>query len=323
MILDVTHRPHFHRKAFLTALCLLLSFTLAKSSLAQTVQADQAELARSQTALAPNVSPSGIVNGRAVSSPNDSDLGEQQILKRVEEYEPFTASVAVPIYYTSNVALTNSGERSDLITAPVGSVVYQPRITKTLYGLVDVRQQLFYYNQYPAFDFGSMDVEAGLIYLLPQFHNLILRAEYDFNRLTSSDRVLDEFYQNHSVIVNAEVPFRISRAAQVSLGGDANISVAADHQAPRRNDYDGYASCSVLLTRSLSIGGAARVVVRNYHQNNRTDVSEIVSATASLRLTNWWTVSAIGTFARSDSNHDVFDYSVVNAGGALALTAKF
>src|ERR1700722_10808014 len=34
----------------------------------------------------------GVENGQAVSTPNDSDMGEQQILKRQTEYLPFTAA---------------------------------------------------------------------------------------------------------------------------------------------------------------------------------------------------------------------------------------
>jgi hypothetical protein len=308
---------------------VLLLIGTQREAQAQAVQINIAQLTRTQDQaqmqrpLVPGATPTGVVDGQAVASPNDADLGVQQILKRNEEYQPFTASAGCPIYYTSNVALTNGGERGDLITAPMAAVYYQPRITRTLYGLVDVRQQFFYYNRYPDFDFGSMDVEAGLTYLVPRFHNLVLRGEYDFNRLTSSDRVLDEFYQNHSIILNAEVPFRVCRAAQVSFGGDVNISVGADHQEPRRNDYEGYVGYSVFLTRSLSIDGTGRLVVRDYCENDRTDVSEVISASANLRLTNWWTVSLIGTFAHSDSNHDVFDYNVANVGGSLGLSAKF
>jgi len=65
------------------------------------------------------------------------------------------------------------------------------------------------------------------------------------------------------------------------------------------------------------------VVVRDYHENDRTDVSEILSLTATYAFTNWWGMSFISTLTRSDSNHDVFDYSVANAGGAITLTAKF
>jgi hypothetical protein len=293
---------------------------------AQNADVNRAQLTQSQapSPFGPGVSPpEGTIEGHAIPGPNDTDLGEQAVLKRVERYEPWTATIASPVFYTTNVALIDRNEKHDVISAPVAAVFYQPRIINTLYGFADVRQQFFYYNHFNDFDFGSLDVEAGLIYFLPQFHNLVLRGEYDFNRLTFSDRILDEFFTNHGLIFNAEIPFRLGRAQQVSLGAGANISVAADQQAPRRNDYEAYAGYTLYATRALSLNAVGRVVVRDYHQNDRTDVSEILSLTASYALTNWWTMSAIATLTRSDSNHDVFDYSVANVGGAITLTAKF
>ena len=289
----------------------------------QSVQVDQAKLQQNQAPSPFGVSPEGTVGDHAVPAPNDADIGEQQILKRNEKYDPFTFSIGPPIFYTSNVALTRSGEVGDVIEAPVVALYYQPRITKTLYGLVAVRQQFFYYDTYNGFDFGSMDVEAGLSYFMPQFHNLILRGQYDFNRLTSSGDSFDEFFENHAIILSTELPFHFSRAEQASLGVNANLSVAADHQAPRRNDYETYAVYSLHLTRALSIDAVGRVVVRDYYQNDRTDLSEILSCTTSYKLTKWWTVSAISSLANSNSNHSVFDYSVANVGGAVAFAAKF
>jgi hypothetical protein len=126
-----------------------------------------------------------------------------------------------------------------------------------------------------------------------------------------------------SLLSNAELPFRFSRAQQLSVGVYTNISVGADHQSPRRNDYEGYLGYSANLTRAFTINAVGRVVARDYHQNGRTDVSEILSATATYYLTNWCSVSAISSFAHSDSNQDVFDYNVANVGGAIALSAKF
>src|SRR5438105_1835799 len=282
---------------------------------------DRAQLLQGQTQppFGPSVTPGGIEDGRAAASPNDADIGQQEILKRVTGYQPFTASLACPIFYTSNVALTRSGELSDVVIAPVASVFYDPRITNTLYGHFGAREQVFYYGQYHSFDFGSFDAEAGLIYSLPQFHNLILRGEYDFNRLTFSDRILDEFYSNHSLIASAELPFRFGRAQQLSLGADVNISVAADHESPRRNDYGVFLGYSVFLTRSLSLDSAGRVVVRDYYHGDRTDVSEILAVSANYRLTNWWTASVISSFAASQSSHSVFSYNVANVGRAIAL----
>jgi len=311
---------------------LFLIFAVATMSIfapqifAQTgADADRAQLLQDQTQppFGTGPTPEGVVDGHAVESPNDADIGQQEILKRVTQYQPFTASLAVPIFYTSNVALTRSGEVGDVITAPAVAVYYDPRITKTLYGHFGAREQVFYYADNNGFDFASLDVEAGLNYFLPQFHNLILRAEYDFNRLTLGDRLGDEFFSNHSLIFNAELPFRFSRAQQISVGADTNLSVGADHQSPRRNDYEGYLGYSAQLTRAFSVNAVGRVVARDYHQNGRTDVSEILSVTATYRVANWCSISAISSFAHSDSNQDVFDYNVANAGGALQLAIKF
>jgi len=302
---------------------ILAATSFAQGPSSQAV--DRAQLLQGQTQppFGPAGLPEGVEDGHAASSPNDADIGEQEILKRTTEYQPLTLSLGSPIFYTSNVALTRSGEKSDVVIAPVVGASYDPQITRTLYGHVGAWEQIFYYGKYTGFNFGSLDAQAGLNYFLPQFHNLILRGWYDFNRLTSDDRLGDEFFSNHALIFNAELPFRFSRAQQVSVGVDTNISVGADHQFPRRNDYEGYLGYSANLTRAFTINAVGRVVARDYHQNGRTDVSEIISATATYRLTDWLSVSAISSFAHSDSNQDVFDYNVGNVGGAVALQAKF
>jgi len=317
-----------HFKFLVAFVCTATMSILAQASFAQgpsSQDVDRASLIQNQTQppFGTSTTPEGVEDGHAAASPNDADIGEQEVLKRTTTYQPISVSLSSPIFYTSNVALTRSGEMSDVVIAPMAAAYYQPRITKTLYATFDAREQIFYYGSNHAFDFGSLDVEAGLNYFLPQFHNLILRGEYDFNRLTLDDRLGDEFFSNHSIILNAELPFRFSRAQQLSVGVDTNISVAADHQSPRRNDYEGYLAYSLSLTRAFSINAVGRVVARDYHQNGRTDVSEIISATATYRLTNWCSISAISSFAHSDSNKDVFDYDVGNVGGAVALQAKF
>src|SRR5690348_10098615 len=92
---------------------LALSFLIASvdASSGQTLQLNVAQMSRDQvTGTAPTAltSTTGTENGEIVASPNDSDLGEQQILRKTETYQPFVASVAVPFYWTSNVALTNA-----------------------------------------------------------------------------------------------------------------------------------------------------------------------------------------------------------------------
>ena len=325
-------RPRPQRTGFVAILCALC-FIVSNEGSAQS--ADQAQLTREQapSPFPPTVPPRGVEGGHVAAASGDADLGEQQILKRVEDYQPFTISAGVPFYWTSNVALTRTNEQSDFVVAPAAAAFYEPRITPNLYGLIDVREQLFYYDQFDEFNFGSFDVEAGLRYIVPQWHNLLLRLEYDYNRLTKKDS-FSAFFQNHGFILNAEVPFRLSRVQQLSLGLDANISAAAEesNQPPppnissisaRRNEYEVYLGYSAILTRSFFINAVGRIVVRQYWEGDRKDANEILALTANYRVNKFLTASAVGTFGLNQSNHSVFDYQVSNVGGAVAFLVKF
>ncbi|MEY2492021.1 MAG: hypothetical protein QOH24_972 [Verrucomicrobiota bacterium] len=259
--------------------------------------------------------------GYAAPSENDADLGVQAILKRQEQYRPFTFTLSTPFFYTTNVALTRNGEVGDGVFAPALTLAYQPRIAKTLYGEVIVVQQLFYYDRFTDFNFTSFDAIAGVVWYLPQYHNLALRLRYDFNRLT--DDQFDEFFQNHSIIAIAEMPFQFGQAMQLNLGALANISVSSDPQFPRRNDFEVYAGYAVQLSRSFSVDAVGRFIVKDYYKGDRTDINEILALTANYRPRAWLTVSAIATFSWNQSNQSIFDYYVADLGGGVAVTCKF
>jgi hypothetical protein len=317
-------RRRYLRPGWVTTLCLGVCLTLTNHAFGQIVQADQVQLARTQmgVAVALNSYPSGVVEGHAAPSPNDADLGEQEILKRVEGYQPFSVSVAAPFYWTSNVALVRTGEQSDFLVAPTAAIVYQPRVTNSLYGLVGVREQLFYYDRFSNLNFGSFDVDAGLVYSLPQAHNLVLRAEYLYERLTTKNSFHD-FFSSHSVLIGAELPFQLGRAQQFSLGVNANLSFAAEPDPPQRNDYQVYLGYTVRLSRAFSLDAVGRIVLRDYHLGDRLDVSEILSVTANYNITRFLSASAISTLGANQSNHSFFDYEVANVGGLVSLSIKF
>jgi hypothetical protein len=258
----------------------------------------------------------------AAQSPNDTDLGEQEILKRVEQYQPFTAGLAMPFYYTSNVALTRRGEKGDFLIAPIAGFTYAPRITKTFFGELTIQDQQFVYNKYSEFDFGSFDIRAGLTYILPQAHGLVLHAQYDYNRLNHR-QTFDDFFSDHSIFLSAELPFRLDRAQQISIGVDTSLSFAADPDLPQRNEFDVYAGYNLNVSRSFAIDAVGRVFVRDYHAGDRTDVSEVLAVSANWHVNKWFTASAISTFAWSESNHDVFSYNVANVGGTVGFTVRF
>jgi hypothetical protein len=297
--------------------CLVAGHAPAQSS----QDVDRAQLGRTQTDV--GYGTSGVENGQAVSTPNDADLGEQQILKRSDTYQPFTASVGMPFYWTSNAALSRTNEQDDFILAPAAAIVYQPRFTNTFYGFADVREQLFYYDEFDQLNFGAFDADVGLIYVLPQLENLTLRVQYNYNRLTEKDSFNDFFY-NHAIIVNAEVPVRLGRAQQISFGTTANISATAEPEVVRRNDYEAYVGYTLAVSRAFFVNAVGRLVIRDYyHQNSRVDMSEIAALTGTYQFNRYFSATALSTFAANQSNHEVFDYKVGNVGGAVALSVKF
>ena len=318
----VVHRVGLRLAAGLLAAMALLVPASALRAQQVSVQ-DRAQLLRPPSSPTdPYSEENGVDNGRAVESENDADIGEQEILKRIERYEPFTVSVATPIYYTSNVALVRNGEQSDTIFAPAAGIFYAPRFTQTLYGSFSVQRQEFYYDKFSALDFGSLDVRAGLSTILPKAHNLILRAEYDYNRLTFSNS-FNDFFNNHSIFLSAELPFRFGRAQQLSIGADTNVSLGSSPSAPQRDEFDFYVGYSASLTRALSVSAVGRIFVRDYRAIDRTDVSEVFALTANYRFNKYISAGAATTLAWSQSNKSVFDYDVANIGGALSLTFKF
>jgi hypothetical protein len=313
----------FVRRAAVAALLLLL---VAVDAGAQTpTQAvDRAQLLRAQPPMLRDDGTGATTTGGgfAVTSPNDPDLGEQAILKRTEEYQPWTFILSAPISYTSNVALVRTGAEGDVLFTPNIGVLYAPRFTRTLYGTFSVGQQYFYYDRFGELDFGSFDVHAGVTYTLPQFYNLILRGGYHFNRLTSG-LGFDEFFSNHAIMLGAELPIRFGRAQQLSLGLDADFSIAADPEPPRRHDFSAFAGYAVNVTRSITLNAVGRLALRDYVHTDRSDFSAILALGGTYRISQVLSANAIATFATNNSDIDVFDYDVVNIGGALTLTLRF
>src|SRR5438270_12848620 len=220
-------------------LCLVTGTLVCGRAMGQTGQTsqdvDRSQIFRSEPSIRPGepINQSANAFGYAAPSANDADLGVQAILKRQEQYLPFTFSASLPYYWTSNVALVRTGEVSDGVLAPSFVFAYQPRLTKTLYGEFVASQQLFYYNRLGSFNFTIFDVIAGVVYYLPNYHSLTLRLFYDYIRLTTDD--WDQFFANHSIVASADIPFPFGRAMQFILGALANVSFAADPSGPQRS----------------------------------------------------------------------------------------
>ena len=313
---------HMLRAVFFATICATIAPRLAQSQTGQAV--NRADLLKYNPGLSgePSPTPSPGDGNYAPESPNDPDLGEQAILKRQDRYQPFTAAVGIPLFYTSNVALSSTNAQSDVILAPAVGLSYAPRITPVFFLNFAVGLQEFYYDKFTALDFGSFDASAGVTYLLPKLHDLSLHAGYAYNRLMTKDS-FDEFFSSNGLNFNADLPFRLGRAQQLSVGADAFVNLYSQPSAPGRNDFDIYVAYTANLTRSVTLNAVGRIGVRDYTDINRTDWGEVLSLGVAYRFATWWSLAATSTFAHSDSNQNVFDYNVANVGGSFSFFYKF
>jgi hypothetical protein len=314
------------RRDLTIVLCLLIGTLACGKAMGQgqpSQAVDRSQMFGSQPGLSTGQpsSQNSTAFGYAAPSANDADLGTQAILKRQDEYQPFTFSASAPYYWTSNVALVPSGVVSDGVFAPSFIFAYQPKLAKTLYAEFIAAQQLFYYNRLTAFNFTSFDAIAGLVYYIPQYHNLTLRLSYDFNRLT--DDGWNQFFTNNSIIASADLPIQFGRAMQLNVGTLANVSVAANPNDSQRSDFELYGDYHVQFSRNFSMDAVGRLMVKPYYQGGRTDVSELIALSADYKIREWLTASALTNFAWNQSNHHAFEYWVTNLGVALSLNVKF
>lgn len=264
----------------------------------------------------------GVVDGHAVSTENDLDMGSQTILQAPGRYQPFFVSAGVPFYYTSNAALKRSDASSDFIVAPFVHLEYQPQLAGTLFAFASLDEQFFFYARNDDLDFAAFNGRLGINYYFPGAGNLVLRAYYEYIRLTDTDDTYAALFQ-HGVFLSAELPFTIDARQQIALGLYGRASLETHPAHARRQEIAPYVNYRLGLTPALSLDVYAELALREYNQGDRRDATGLLALAASYRLTRLLTVSARGSFAMSRSNQSINDYNVANLGGMLELALKF
>lgn len=254
------------------------------------------------------------------ASPGDPDLGEQVILKKREKITPFNVFANVSGFYTSNAALTNEFKVSDyFLVAEVGAS-YQKQIVRDLFGEVTIRQAVFRYSEFNELDFDSLNVGAGLTYVLRPIWGVAASARYNYNRLTDGAEH-DEFFTNQTLTLSLMKTFDLS-SAHYFYAGCSSVFGWSDPVAAQRDEYGIFFGYRVNFTRSISAEFYYRGAYFDY-VNNRGDWNQTVALSVKWEPAQWVSFSAYASLGFDDSNYDVFDYSVFNGGLGLAGSLTF
>jgi hypothetical protein len=293
---------------------------LAQQNMAQTTVNTDVERSDMMTTLANQLT--APATGTIPGSPADPDLGDQRILVPDDRYKAFTLFSNISEFYTTNAALSNGNEQSDWFTAMQFGAAWVPRITGNLFGEATAMQQLFRYANLSGLSFNSLDLGAGLIYVLRELDDLSVFARYNYNLLTNAASDSSTFYQQ-TIRLGLNKPFVFSRAHSANIGLVADINLDGWPRYALRNRFALLTGYTVNLTRLLQANLFYQIGYFPFVESSRQDLNQLVSLGLSLNLSPRFSINTSVSGGFNSSTESFYSYSVLNTGVGVSANYKF
>jgi Putative beta-barrel porin 2 len=258
----------------------------------------------------------------AVQSPGDQDLGMQLLLKRQERARLFWVMANAGIFATDNAARLPTNEQDDVYFSALLGAGFQPSLGNNWFLDIGITQEIYRYDEFSLLDFESTDATAGVIKLLPEFHNLMLGARYGYRRLTDGD-FGDETYSRHAVALTAQKVFLIDRKNSWYLATTVDFDVQTDPEILERFEYSAQAGYDFKLTRQVKLSAFYRFGFRDYQNADIDEANHILGLAATWNITEFARLEASATWTDNDSENDGLDYTAGTGGLAANLRVNF
>jgi hypothetical protein len=221
--------------------------------------ARKADAARA-TALAPE-SFSGTqpqaAEGAPLTAPKlkgDDEFGDQVILARRANWEPWAVSLDNQYYYTDNIALVPEGELGDWYLRTGVAIQYSNRIGGDWFLDAVLTNHFYLHDAYDVFDFHLLRAGVGGYAAPPWLQDTFLSARYSWYRISESD-LTSEAFQDHVATLGAQKIWKISRGQQIFGGFSADFSLAPDPELPGRDEYSAFVGYKLRLTEKTHFAG--------------------------------------------------------------------
>lgn len=264
----------------------------------------------------------GPETGAVASSPADADLGDQRILVPDDRYQAFTLFSNVSEFYTTNAALSNGNEQADWFTAMQFGAAWVPRLTGNLFGEATALQQLFRYANLSGLSFNSLDLGAGLIYVVRELDDLSLFARYNYNLLTNASSDGSLFCQQ-TIRLGLNKPFVFSRAHSANVGLVADLNLDGWPGYALRNRFALLTGYTVNLTRLLQANLFYQIGYFPFAETARRDWNQLVSLGFTLNINPRFSINTSVSGGFNSSNDNFYTYSVLNTGVGVSANYKF
>lgn len=252
----------------------------------------------------------------------DSEFGEQRIVQRRAQVEPWSVVADGQLFRTDNVALTPTAEQRDWYLRYGLAVSYTNRIKGPLFIDLSLQQYLFRYAKFDALDFDLTRFDGGLLLQAPWLSNAFFFARYTLQRITEPGFGTAVF-TNHAANLGVQKVWKISRGQQVFAGLAADLALDTSPGSAARNEYSATLGYSARLTERVTASASYRGSWNDYTQGPRTDWNQIVAAGVTYDATDWLRLGVNASYSHNDSSTAFADYDNFVAGCSIALRLAF
>jgi hypothetical protein len=284
------------------------------------------ELARQQSSM-PQVSSQAqpAQGGRDMQAPRmawDDEYGEQVILARRAEWEPWSFTIGSECFYTDNVALASEQPLNDWYLRNGLTVQYTNRIAGDWFLTGAADSQYYLHDLYSELDFNFLRTDMGFMVRLPWFAETFVTAQHVWYRVSEQD-LQSLAFQNHGVSLNAQKLWKISRGQQVFAGSGAEYSLYADPDPAQRHEYSGFIGYRLRLTEKMTLNASYRLGWYDYPQLDRGDWNHVSLVGAGYDITSWARLSVSLSNTWNRSSISFFDYNNLLTGISVTLHVQF
>ena len=260
----------------------------------------------------------------APTSPGDSDLGEQLILKRYDQREPFRVDLSTQVFWTNNTSSTNRGKDDGFIWQTRLDASWKPRIVNNLFFDVGVSEDIYEYDSPSFLDFERTDAHLGLIKICPDFFDIVLFARYEYARVTSGS-YRDSIYHAHTIRTGGQKVFLSTpkHTAYLALGAATDLSVSP--RELERNEYSAHLGYSYQITDRLKAVLYCNFTYYDYDTDGRNDENHVLGAELYWQLSHSTRLQASFTYVENNSNlaQGFADYDSLQGGLGIGFTTSF
>jgi hypothetical protein len=256
-----------------------------------------------------------------------------------QRYNAFQVYSETSYLYDDNILLTFHKPIEDMVIDQVFGATYSPRIFDNLKTVIYGQHYIDRYQFDTAYNFdgdqGGIDLAYTLVPPAIPYHEEHTSSTWTLYGDGSYERLTDTLDDTRIFeMVDTRIGLRCDYHDTLPWFGGGVKHVApfygyqldwrvSDPAVLTRADNTFFAGASLDLIRNVYVQFLAQAQWQNYLNENRSDITETLSASITWRINPYAALHASALFANNNSSLNTFSYRVISAGPNVTLQIRF